>query len=47
MSRELVFILVSGSISAITRRGEVFILVGPVFEGICGGLSVFNGVFHA
>ncbi|KAJ7364088.1 major facilitator superfamily domain-containing protein [Mycena albidolilacea] len=44
---ELVFILVSGSISAITRRGELFILVGPVFEGICGGLSVFNGVFHA
>ncbi|KAJ7274344.1 major facilitator superfamily domain-containing protein [Mycena haematopus] len=44
---ELVFILVSGSISSITRRGEVFILVGPVFEGLCGGLSVFNGVFHA
>ncbi|KAF7336667.1 hypothetical protein MVEN_02101500 [Mycena venus] len=44
---ELVFLLVSGSISAITRRGEAFILVGPIFEGICGGLSVFNGVFHA
>ncbi|KAJ7429013.1 hypothetical protein FB451DRAFT_1334077 [Mycena latifolia] len=45
--RELVFILVSGSISAITRRGETFILIGPVFEGLCGGLSVFNGVVHA
>ncbi|KAK7033172.1 major facilitator superfamily domain-containing protein [Favolaschia claudopus] len=44
---EFVFILVSGSINAITRRGEAFILIGPVFEGFCGGLSVFNGVFHA
>ncbi|KAJ7931572.1 major facilitator superfamily domain-containing protein [Mycena leptocephala] len=47
IARELVFILVSGSISAITRRGESFVLVGPVLEGICGGLSVFNGVTHA
>lgn len=45
--RELVFISVSGSISAITSRGEVFILVGPVLEGVCGGLSTFNGVVHA
>ncbi|KAJ7494798.1 major facilitator superfamily domain-containing protein [Mycena galericulata] len=44
---ELVFVLVSGSISAITRRAEAFILVGPVLEGFCGGLSVFNGVVHA
>ncbi|KAJ7931571.1 major facilitator superfamily domain-containing protein [Mycena leptocephala] len=47
IAMELVFILVSGSISAITRRGEAFIIVGPVLEGICGGLSVFNGVMHA
>ncbi|KAF7374802.1 hypothetical protein MSAN_00365900 [Mycena sanguinolenta] len=44
---DLMFALVSGSISAITRRGEVLILLGPAFEGICGGFSVFNGVFHA
>ncbi|KAJ6576528.1 major facilitator superfamily domain-containing protein [Mycena vulgaris] len=47
IAMELVFILVSGSISAITSRGEIFILVGPVLEGLCGGLSVFNGVVHA
>ncbi|KAJ7126941.1 major facilitator superfamily domain-containing protein [Mycena epipterygia] len=47
IAMELVFILVSGSISAITSRGEAFILVGPVLEGVCGGLSVFNGVVHA
>ncbi|KAJ7104093.1 major facilitator superfamily domain-containing protein [Mycena belliarum] len=47
VAMELVFILVSGSISAITRRAEAFILIGPVLEGLCGGLSVFNGVVHA
>ncbi|KAJ7285049.1 major facilitator superfamily domain-containing protein [Mycena rebaudengoi] len=47
ISMETVFILVSGSVSAITRRGEAFILVGPVLEGMVGGLSVFNGVVHA
>ncbi|KAJ6513144.1 major facilitator superfamily domain-containing protein [Mycena sanguinolenta] len=47
MLMDLIFVLVSGSISAITRRGEVFILLGPAFEGFCGGFSVFDGVFHA
>ncbi|KAJ6531844.1 major facilitator superfamily domain-containing protein [Mycena capillaripes] len=47
ITMELVFILVSGSISAITRRAEAFILAGPVLEGFAGGLSVFNGVVHA
>ncbi|KAJ7773324.1 major facilitator superfamily domain-containing protein [Mycena metata] len=47
IAMETVFILVSGSIPAIARRAETFILFGPVLEGICGGLSVFNGVVHA
>ncbi|KAJ7678858.1 major facilitator superfamily domain-containing protein [Mycena polygramma] len=47
IAMELVFVLVSGSIPAIMRRGEAFILVGPILEGFCGGLSVFNGVVHA
>lgn len=29
------------------RYPERFILVGPVIEGLVGGLSVFNGVTHA
>ncbi|KAJ7650225.1 major facilitator superfamily domain-containing protein [Roridomyces roridus] len=44
---ESVFILVSGPISAITDKAEAFILAGPILEGLCGGLSVFNGVMHA
>ncbi|KAJ7227243.1 major facilitator superfamily domain-containing protein [Mycena pura] len=44
VTRELVFLFVSGSA---TGREEAFILVGPVMEGLAGGLSVFNGVFHA
>ncbi|KAJ6619811.1 major facilitator superfamily domain-containing protein [Mycena sp. CBHHK59/15] len=47
IAMEIVFILVSGSITAITRRGEAFIIVGPILEGMVGGLSVFNGVVHA
>ncbi|KAJ7019928.1 major facilitator superfamily domain-containing protein [Mycena alexandri] len=47
IAMETVFILVSGSVPAIARRAETFILLGPVLEGICGGLSVFNGVVHA
>ncbi|KAJ7707652.1 major facilitator superfamily domain-containing protein [Mycena rosella] len=47
ITMELVFLLVSGSIPSLTSRGETFILVGPVLEGLCGGLSVFNGVVHA
>ncbi|KAJ7170735.1 major facilitator superfamily domain-containing protein [Mycena crocata] len=47
IAMELIFILVSGSISAITSRAEAVILVGPILEGLCGGLSVFNGVVHA
>ncbi|KAK7044959.1 major facilitator superfamily domain-containing protein [Favolaschia claudopus] len=45
IAMELVFILVSAP--SINQRGELFILIGPVFEGLCGGYSVFNAVFHA
>ncbi|KAG6817666.1 hypothetical protein H0H87_005424 [Tephrocybe sp. NHM501043] len=29
------------------RHAEKFILAGPIFEGLVGGLSSFNGVVHA
>jgi len=29
------------------RHAEQLILIGPVVEGFVGGLSTFNGVFHA
>lgn len=29
------------------RRAEQLILVGPVVEGLVGGISTFNGIFHA
>ncbi|KAJ7756488.1 major facilitator superfamily domain-containing protein [Mycena maculata] len=47
IAMEFIFVLVSSSISAITVREEVFLMIGPVLEGMCGGLSVFNGVVHA
>ncbi|KAJ7066999.1 hypothetical protein C8F01DRAFT_1119920 [Mycena amicta] len=47
IAMELIFVLVSGSNTAITSRAELFILIGPVLEGFAGGLSVFNGVVHA
>ncbi|TFK27512.1 hypothetical protein FA15DRAFT_635667 [Coprinopsis marcescibilis] len=44
---ELVFVLVMKSDTLFSRHGERFILVGPLIEGLVGGLSVFNGVVHA
>ncbi|KAF7320842.1 hypothetical protein HMN09_00170700 [Mycena chlorophos] len=44
---ESVFVVVSNPNSALASRGELFILLGPMLEGIAGGLSVFNGVVHA
>lgn len=33
--------------SIFSRHAEKFILVGPIVEGLVGGLSAFNGVVHA
>ncbi|KAF5327010.1 hypothetical protein D9619_004881 [Psilocybe cf. subviscida] len=45
---EAVFVLVMRPNSIFGgRHAESFILVGPVIEGFVGGLSTFNGVFHA
>jgi hypothetical protein len=45
--REAVFILVMRHNSFFGRYAEQLILVGPVVEGLTGGLSTFNGVVHA
>ncbi|KAH6913454.1 major facilitator superfamily domain-containing protein [Coprinopsis sp. MPI-PUGE-AT-0042] len=44
---ELVFVLVMKTDTVFGKYPERFILVGPVIEGLVGGLSVFNGVTHA
>lgn len=44
---ELVFVLVMKTDTIFGRHPERWILVGPVIEGLVGGLSVFNGVTHA
>ncbi|KAF6754593.1 hypothetical protein DFP72DRAFT_1125319 [Ephemerocybe angulata] len=45
--REAVFVLVMKPDSWFGRYGEKAILVGPILEGLVGGLSTFNGVVHA
>lgn len=47
LSMEAVFMLVMRPESFFGRRAERVILVGPVIEGLTGGLSTFNGVVHA
>ncbi|TEB34595.1 MFS general substrate transporter [Coprinellus micaceus] len=44
---EAVFVLVMKSDTLFGRHGENLILVGPILEGLVGGLSTFNGVVHA
>jgi hypothetical protein len=47
MFREGVFMLVMRHVSFFEGYAEQLILVGPVIEGLTGGLSTFNGVVHA
>ncbi|KAF8638310.1 hypothetical protein AX17_002330 [Amanita inopinata Kibby_2008] len=44
---EFAFILVMRTNSVFGRYAEHLILVGPIVEGLVGGLSAFNGVVHA
>ncbi|KAJ3574175.1 hypothetical protein NP233_g1930 [Leucocoprinus birnbaumii] len=44
---ESVFVLVMRPNSFFARHAERLILVGPIAEGFVGGLSTFNGAFHA
>lgn len=44
---EVVFVFVMDPDSVFGQYGEKFILVGPILEGLVGGLSTFNGVVHA
>ena len=39
--------LVMKSDTIFGRHAENLILVGPILEGLVGGLSTFNGVVHA
>lgn len=47
LHREAVFVLVMRPDSFFARHAERLILVGPFVEGFVGGLSTFNGAFHA
>ncbi|THV07368.1 MFS general substrate transporter [Dendrothele bispora CBS 962.96] len=44
---ELMFILVTRKDSLFYEHAESFIIVGPVFDGLLGGISAYNGVMHA
>ncbi|PFH53013.1 hypothetical protein AMATHDRAFT_55923 [Amanita thiersii Skay4041] len=44
---EFVFVLVMRPDSVFSRYAEQLILLGPIVEGLVGGLSTFNGVVHA
>lgn len=45
--RELMFALVNIKGSFFAEHAQAFIILGAVFDGSIGGLSVFNGVIHA
>ncbi|GLB40410.1 putative major facilitator superfamily protein [Lyophyllum shimeji] len=47
MAMESIYLLVMGPESIFGRHAEKLILVGPIMEGLIGGLSAFNGVVHA
>ncbi|KAJ3824688.1 major facilitator superfamily domain-containing protein [Lentinula raphanica] len=47
LSMELVYLLVTRKNTPFYDYAEQFIMVGPVLDGLVGGLSAFNGVVHA
>ncbi|KAK7470116.1 hypothetical protein VKT23_001557 [Stygiomarasmius scandens] len=47
LAMEIVFILVTRPHTVFSRHAEQFIMMGPVIDGLVGGLSAFNGVVHA
>ncbi|KAF9445477.1 hypothetical protein P691DRAFT_777552 [Macrolepiota fuliginosa MF-IS2] len=47
LAMEAVFVLVMSPYSFFNRHAERLILVGPFIEGFVGGISTFNGIFHA
>ncbi|THU91914.1 MFS general substrate transporter [Dendrothele bispora CBS 962.96] len=47
LAMEIVFILVTRPNTMFSRNAEQFIMVGPVMDGLVGGLSAYNGVVHA
>ncbi|KAF8071921.1 major facilitator superfamily domain-containing protein [Lyophyllum atratum] len=47
IAMESFYLLVMEPDSLFGRHAEKFILVGPILEGLIGGLSAFNGVVHA
>nr|GAT60706.1 predicted protein [Mycena chlorophos] len=44
---ETMFVILSSSSAAIASRAETLVIIGSMFEGIAGGMSVFNGIVHA
>ncbi|KIK63015.1 hypothetical protein GYMLUDRAFT_41315 [Collybiopsis luxurians FD-317 M1] len=47
LSMELVYLLVTRENTPFYDFAEQFIIVGPVLDGLAGGISAFNGAVHA
>ncbi|KAK0500376.1 major facilitator superfamily domain-containing protein [Armillaria luteobubalina] len=47
MSLELVFLLVTTPNSIFYDYAEQFLMLGFIIDGLVGGLSAFNGIYHA
>ncbi|KAK0204880.1 major facilitator superfamily domain-containing protein [Desarmillaria ectypa] len=47
MSLELVFLLVSTPNTIFYDHAERFLMLGFIIDGLVGGLSAFNGIYHA
>ncbi|KAJ4477204.1 major facilitator superfamily domain-containing protein [Lentinula aciculospora] len=47
LSMELIYLLVTRKDTPFYNYAEQFVMVGPVLDGLVGGLSAFNGVVHA
>ncbi|KAF5391576.1 hypothetical protein D9757_002388 [Collybiopsis confluens] len=47
LSMELVYLLVTRENTPFYEFAEQFIIVGPVLDGLAGGISAFNGAVHA
>ncbi|KAJ8503024.1 hypothetical protein ONZ45_g11222 [Pleurotus djamor] len=47
MFMDIIVVLIVDTDSVFSRYGEQLIVLGPVVDGLLGGLSAFNGVVHA
>ncbi|KAF4596547.1 hypothetical protein EYR40_007753 [Pleurotus pulmonarius] len=47
IAMDIIVLLVTDTESFFSQYGEQFIVLGPIIDGLLGGLSAFNGVVHA